>query len=59
MLFKSLNKDAFALAVLQIAQRAGLGSAVYDPETFSLKVADWEIVIHLGNVFAEYRVAKP
>ena len=59
MLFKPLDKDAFAKAILQTAQKAGLGSAVYDPETFSLKATDREIVIHLGNVFAEYLAAKP
>lgn len=59
MLFKPLDKDAFAKAVLQIAQNAGLRPVVYDPEPFSLKAADREIVIHLGNVFTEYLDAKP
>ncbi len=59
MLFKPLDKDAFAHAVLQIVQTSGLGSVVYDPETFSLKAADREIVIHLGNIFAEHLAAKP
>ena len=59
MLFKPLDKDAFAQTVLRAAQEADLGPLVYDPAEFSLKGTDRDVTVHLGNVFAEYRAARP
>lgn len=57
MLFKTLDKDAFANILLVYADEAGLGPLFYDPATFALTEEQTGRVAALQPFYAEFQAA--